>query len=147
MFARILTASLALNLLPGPGLAAGAYAVGLDGDASHGFAFGSVYDVKNAEIAKFDALQMCRQYGFDYPEARAAAGNCAVVSAFTRQCFALALDPKPGTPGYGLATAGTQDAANAQAVRNCQQTSASDRKPFCAVDTTGCDTKDGDEGK
>jgi hypothetical protein len=82
------------------------------------------------------ALTRCRAF-----RARQAAGRCKIVAEFTRECFAVAYDPHPGTPGAGWGIGKDQIEANLKAVKMCEETAGPGRRGFCQVESGGCDTK------
>jgi hypothetical protein len=113
----------------------GAVAVGTTGNVvADGIAFGMVVDVPKATAAA-TAVQRCRTF-----HARAAADRCKVVATFSGACFAVAYDPKPGTPGAGWGVGPDQDTADAKAIAMCEAAAGSARKGYCRVETGGCDT-------
>lgn len=136
--ARMLAAILAVLLLPGAGGSAwadGALAVGSTGDVVRdGIAFGMVVDEPKATAAA-TALKRCRTF-----KARAAAERCSVVATFSGECFAVAYDPKPGTPGAGWGIGPDQTTANGKAIAMCEETAGAERKGYCRVESAGCDT-------
>jgi hypothetical protein len=136
--AGMLAAVLAVLPIPGPAGSAwadGALAVGSTGDVVRdGIAFGMVIDEPKATAA-VKALERCRTF-----KARAAAERCSVVATFTGECFAVAYDPKPGTPGAGWGIGPDQATANGKAVAMCEQTAGPERKGYCRVESAGCDT-------
>jgi hypothetical protein len=112
----------------------GAVAVGSTGDVVRdGIAFGMVVN-EPKETAANTALQRCRTF-----KARAAAERCEVVATFSGECFAVAYDPEPGTPGAGWGVGPNQDSANRKAVAMCEETAGPKRRGFCQVETGGCD--------
>jgi uncharacterized protein DUF4189 len=113
----------------------GAVAMGSTGDVVRdGIAFGSTVN-EGKDQAPQTAIERCRSF-----EARAAAERCKVVATFNGQCFAVAYDPQPGTPGAGWGVGVDQLAANQKAVAMCEQAAGSARKGFCQVRSWGCDT-------
>jgi hypothetical protein len=113
----------------------GAVAVGSTGDVvKDGIAFGMVVD-EPRETAAETAVKRCRTF-----KARAAAERCKVVATFSRECFAVAYDPKPGTPGAGWGIGPDQLTANSKAIAMCEETAGPGRKGFCQVESAGCDT-------
>jgi hypothetical protein len=113
----------------------GALAVGTTGDVvKDGIAFGMVVD-EPQETAAETAVKRCRTF-----KARAAADRCKLVATFAGECFAVAYDPQPGTPGAGWGVGPDQLAANRKAVAMCEETAGPARKGFCRVETGGCDT-------
>jgi hypothetical protein len=113
----------------------GALAVGTTGDVVRdGIAFGMVIDEPKEQAAE-TAVTRCRTF-----QARAAAERCKLVATFAGECFAVAYDPKPGTPGAGWGIGPDQDAANVKAIAMCEETAGPARKGFCQVESGGCDT-------
>jgi Domain of unknown function (DUF4189) len=114
----------------------GAIAVGSTGDVvRHGIAFGMMVN-DTAKNAPTIALERCQKF-----EARDAAKHCKIVATFSRQCYAVALDPEPGTPGAGWGVDKTQDAANERALTMCRETAGASREKFCKVEIGECDTR------
>jgi Domain of unknown function (DUF4189) len=136
--AGMLAAVLAVLPLPGAAGSAwadGALAVGSTGDVVRdGIAFGMVIDEPKATAAA-EALKRCRTF-----KARAAAERCSVVATFSGECFAVAYDPKPGTPGAGWGIGPDQAVANGKAISMCEDTAGPERKGYCRVESAGCDT-------
>jgi hypothetical protein len=119
----------------GSARADGALAVGTTGDVvKDGIAFGMVVD-EPRETAVATALQRCRTF-----KARAAAERCSVVATFSGECFAVAYDPKSGTPGAGWGIGPDQTTANSKALAMCEGTAGPGRKGYCQVESAGCDT-------
>jgi Domain of unknown function (DUF4189) len=120
-------------------LADGAVAMGTTGDVvKHGIAFGLVAD-EPADKAADLALTRCRAFvKGSSPEATA---RCKIVATFSRQCFAVAYDPQPGTPGAGWGVGEDQIEANQKAMRMCEASAGPARARFCQVETGACDTK------
>jgi hypothetical protein len=113
----------------------GALAVGTTGDVvKHGIAFGMVVD-EPKDTAAATALKRCRTF-----KAREAAERCQVVATFSGQCFAVAYDPKSGTPGAGWGVGPDQATANGKAIAMCEETAGAGRKGYCQVESAGCDT-------
>jgi hypothetical protein len=132
-------AVLAAALLLGSGGAVradGALAVGTTGDVvKYGVAFGMVVD-QPKETAAAKALEHCRTF-----KAREAAERCTVVATFSKgECFAVALDPKSGTPGAGWAVGPDQAGANGKALAMCEASAGAGRKGSCRVASAACDT-------
>ena len=116
--------------------AEGAVAVGSTGDVvKHGIAYGMVVN-EPKEKAADTALKRCRTF-----KARQAAEQCKVAATFSRECFAVAYDPNPGTPGAGWGVGKDQIEANKKAMQMCEAT-AGPRAKFCKVESGACDTKD-----
>lgn len=113
----------------------GAVAVGSTGNiVRDGIAFGMVVNEPKEKAAE-TAVSRCRTF-----QARAAAERCKVVATFAGECFAVAYDPKPGTPGAGWGVGPDQLAANQNAIAMCEQTAGPARKGYCRVESGGCDT-------
>jgi uncharacterized protein DUF4189 len=130
-----LAALAAPALLGRPSWADGAVAVGSTGDVvKDGIAFGMVVN-EPKETAAETAIKRCRTF-----QARAAAERCKLVATFAGECFAVAYDPKPGTPGAGWGVAPNQFLANQKAIAMCEETAGSARKGQCQVESGGCDT-------
>ena len=87
--------------------------------------------------ARDQALSTCRKY----EGAPKMAAICKVVATFSRECYALSFDPKPGTPGVGWAIAADKEAAEDRAQRNCEATAGAGRRDFCKVNQSYCDTQ------
>ena len=120
-------------------LADGAVAMGTTGDVvKHGIAFGLVAD-EPADKAADLALTRCR--AFVKGSSPEATQRCKVVSTFSRQCFAVAYDPQPGTPGAGWGVGKDQIEANQKAMQMCEASAGPARARFCQVETGACDTK------
>jgi hypothetical protein len=134
--------ALAFGLLAIPPLhhaarADGALAVGTTGDVvKFGIAFGMVTDEPKEKAAEM-ALERCRAF----KASREANSACEVKATFSRQCYAVALDPQSGTPGAGWGVGQDQIEANDKAMTLCEETAGLVRRPFCQVQAAGCDTK------
>jgi hypothetical protein len=132
--AAVLAATAFAGAAP-PARADGAIAIGSTGDVVRdGIAFGQVVD-EPKEAASETALQHCRSF-----KARAAAERCKVVVTFSRQCYAVAYDPEPGTPGAGWGVAPDDLEAMQKAVSMCEEAAGPARKGYCQVVRSGCDT-------
>jgi hypothetical protein len=131
-------AALATAVLLGaaaPAWADGAVAVGSTGDVvKDGIAFGMVVNEPKATAAD-TAVARCRTF-----KARAAAERCKVVATFSGECFAVAYDPQPGTPGAGWGVGPDQASANRKAITMCEQSAGAGRKGQCQVKSAACDT-------
>jgi hypothetical protein len=134
--------ALAFGLIANPVLhhaarADGALAVGTTGDVvKFGIAFGMVTDEPMEKAAEM-ALERCRAF----KASREANSACEVKATFSRQCYAVALDPQSGTPGAGWGVGQGQIEANDKAMTLCEETAGLVRRPFCQVQAAGCDTK------
>jgi len=127
---------------PRPGAAEGALAVGSTGNvAKDGIAIGDATNYATREAAVASALAYCRGRN-NARIAPNAAALCQIVATFTRQCGASALDRANHTPGAGWAIAATKEAAESQALANCQAAAGASRSQFCKIFTSFCDTKD-----
>lgn len=120
------------------GVADGAVAVGSTGDVvKYGIAFGMVANEPKEKVSEI-ALARCRAFVKDSsPQATA---QCKVVATFSRECFAVALDPNKGTPGAGWGVGKDQIDANLNAMKMCEATAGPGRARFCQVESGGCDT-------
>jgi hypothetical protein len=136
LFALTLAAPL---IGPNPSVAEGALAVGTTGHvANDGIAMGTGFNYATRQGAIDRALAECR----GRTDAPKATPFCQIVGTFTRQCAATSLDPKAGTPGAGWAVAPSQQKANSQALANCRATAGANRRQFCKIGTSDCDTHD-----
>jgi Domain of unknown function (DUF4189) len=129
----------AAALWPQPSIAAGAIAIGIPpGGVVKGFAGGHSLNAPDMASARVGAVNGCNK---STGASDAAKKACAVVASFKDECYAIALDPKDGTPGAGWAIAETQALADDEAVAQCRNTSSPDRQKFCEVPSTnhGCD--------
>jgi hypothetical protein len=119
-------------------LAEGAIAIGASGDfAKDGFAFGASINKTSADDAGEQALATCRKY----EGAPKMAAICKVVFHFSHECYALSFDPKAGTPGVGWAIAADKETAEERALKNCQVTAGQDRRDFCKINQSYCDSQ------
>lgn len=119
--------------------AAGAVAVGQTADvAEDGYAYGNAVNARTPNDAARLALQRCR----NYKGAPKAVAQCQVVSTFNRECYAIALDPKAGTPGAGWAVGADIEAAKQRSLDACEATAGPGRKGECKVDSAFCDVND-----
>ena len=112
--------------------------MGSTGDVvRHGIAFGLVINEPKDKASDL-ALARCR--AFVKGSSLEATKQCKVVATFSRECFAVAYDPNPGTPGAGWGVGKDQIDANAKAMRMCEATAGPGRGRFCQVETGACDT-------
>ena len=124
--------------MPQAALAEGAIAIGASGDfARDGFAFGASINKTSADDAGQQALATCRKY----EGAPKMAAICKVVFHFSHECYALSFDPKAGTPGVGWAIAADKETAEERALKNCQVTAGPDRRDFCKINQSFCDSE------
>jgi hypothetical protein len=121
----------------GPAWSIGTVAIGLPADvAQGGFAMGISYNYGTQGEADAEALKQCLNF-MDAPDSTRAL--CKVHTHFTNQCFAMAMDPEPGTYGIGYKVGSSQALADSGAMTDCKNTSGSDRKDFCQVSYRTCD--------
>jgi hypothetical protein len=121
----------------GAAVADGAVAVGVaPGGVIEGYAIGFGFNAADEKTARDMALDGCKK---SRNAAAKAVAQCEVVGTFRNQCVANAIDPKDGTPGVGWATADTQDAADADAMKKCRDTAGPTRQSFCVVEDRHCD--------
>jgi len=116
--------------------AEGAFALGSSGDiAKDGVSYG--YSTNNATSSEAveNALKECR-IGKNAPKM---AAICKLVTTFKNECVAIAWDPKPGTPGMGIAFAPDKANAEARAMELCKMSSGTERQTACVVDKSRCD--------
>lgn len=117
----------------------GAVAVGSTGDVvRHGIAFGMVANEPKEKAAGL-ALARCR--AFVKGSSPQATAQCKIAATFSRECYAVALDPNKGTPGAGWGVGKDQIDANLKAMKMCEATAGPGRGRFCQVESGGCDTK------
>ena len=117
--------------------AIGSVAIGLPADvAEGGFAMGVTSNFAAVGDADAEALKQCLNF-MDAPDSTRAL--CKIHTHFTNQCFAMAMDPEPGTYGFGYKVAASQKLADTAAMNDCKNTSSSGRKDYCQVSYRGCD--------
>jgi hypothetical protein len=117
----------------------GAIAVGQSGNiAQDGFAFGGAINKPTEDEAKNSAVSTCSQF----TGAPKMAAICAAVQSFHGQCYSMAEDPQPGTPGAGWAVGPDAASAAQKAMDLCAQTAGASRVQFCKTSETFCDTHD-----
>jgi Domain of unknown function (DUF4189) len=132
-------AAIVLGLLPAPAWSEGALAVGSTGNVTKdGIAFGTAVNYGSSDAARSAAMEKCR----GYQSAPKAAAQCRVVGTFRRECWAIAMDPKPGTPGAGWAVASDKPTAQQRALDACRTTAGASRTGFCEADSADCDEND-----
>ncbi len=119
----------------GSGWATGAIAFGSTGDvAKDGYSIGINANSSSDEEVRNGAMNWCRSHG-----PKETQDKCEILLVYHNQCVAEAQDPKPGTPGFGFATADTEDAAKAVAMAICGATAGKSRRKFFEIVTTICD--------
>jgi len=117
--------------------AKGAFALGLpDNVVQGGVAIGVGYNYSDREGAEARALKECLAQNAP-ADTRAL---CKVVAYFDNECVSVAMDPQPGTPGFGWAVGNTADTAKNAAIQNCRATAGADRADSCVESLTDCDT-------
>jgi Domain of unknown function (DUF4189) len=117
----------------------GAIAVGTSGNfAKDGFAFGGSIDKESVDAAREQALETCRKF----EGAPKMAAMCRVIATFSRECYALSMDPKTGTPGVGWSIASDKETAEDRALANCRVTAGPNRRDECKLNQSYCDTHD-----
>jgi hypothetical protein len=125
--------------LPSNGMADGALAVGLPSDvANAGFTYGFSIDHTDERSAREEALQQCRSTK-DAAQDEKLRSLCTVITTFRKQCVAVAMDPRNGTPGVGWAVAEDRRVAEDQALEKCRQTDGTELQAACVVDHAACD--------
>jgi hypothetical protein len=130
---------LAVHGMTSPAQAEGALAIGSSGNfAKDGFAVGGAINKATKQDAIDQALATCHKY----EGAPKMAAICRIVATFTRECFAINFDPKPGTPGVGWAVGPTKEAAEERALAACQTTAGAARRKFCKLEQSFCDAHD-----
>jgi Domain of unknown function (DUF4189) len=135
-FAVVLALIAAVMAMCSPAGADGALAVGSTSDAAKdGIAVGSSVNYTDSTEAREAALKRCREYKL----APKAAAMCQSVGTFKGECYAVAVDPKPGMPGAGWAIAATKDLAEERALENCKATAGASRRDFCRIGEAKCD--------
>jgi hypothetical protein len=118
----------------------GALAVGeTDSVAKDGIAMGTAWNFSSADEANNAALNNCHKWRDK--GAPKAAEVCRVIATFHNECYAVSLDPKPGTPGAGWAIAADKETAEQRALAHCRLTAGSNREKFCEVSESNCDTR------
>ncbi len=127
-----------LLLTPDAATSEGALAIGSTGNVTKdGIAYGGAYNHASRQSAIDAAIATCRKWN-----APKAAARCELVATFRRECYAVANDPKAGTPGTGWATGRDKATADQRALAACRATAGQDRRDFCVVDQSNCDVND-----
>ena len=116
--------------------AEGALAAGFSGDiVKDGISYGYSVNNEKSDAAVERALNECR-VGKNAPKMAAA---CKLVTTFKNECIAVAWDPKPGTPGMGIAFGRDKAGAEQRALAFCKITAGADRQDACQIDKSICD--------
>lgn len=127
----------AVATAPDPAAAFGAVAIGEPANiAKRGVAIGTGYNYPTKEGAEARALKECLAFKDAPPDTRAL---CKVVKTFERQCYAIALDPKNGTPGFGWSVMTEKTQAESAAMARCRDTAGKSRVQFCKMTASNCD--------
>jgi hypothetical protein len=122
---------------PGSAAAFGAIAVGEPANiAKRGVALGLSYSYSIKEEAEASALKYCLNFKDAPADTRAL---CKLVKTFDKQCAAVALDPKNGTPGFGWAVMTNKAEAEKSAMDRCRETAGASRIKFCKLTNSECD--------
>jgi hypothetical protein len=103
--------------------------------AKGGVAFGVSWEEPTAAAAGQQALSACHE-AEGVPASTTSL--CRVVHTFQGQCVAVAIDPEPGTTGFGWGKGYTSTQARYEAIESCK-TTAGDRAQACTVIDTTCD--------
>ena len=115
----------------------GAMAIGETGNiAKDGVAVGAARNYENKDAAEARALKEC----LAFPDAPATTRTkCKIVASFEKRCYAVALDPKAGTPGFGWAVRASRSIAESAAMDDCRDTAGKARVKFCKITLLECD--------
>ena len=134
----VLTVAAAVVLLaPAAALADGAVVLGIPGDvAADGVSYGYRVNAPNRKEARDTAFEACRNNKVAPESARKL---CTMVADFRNECVAIAMDPKNGTPGVGVAIAADRETAEDRAIGFCRATAGKSRQEFCKIDAVACD--------
>ena len=115
----------------------GAIAIGTTGDiAKGGLAVGRSRNDPTQELANAKALKACRDFRGAPQSTR---DRCRIISTYSNECAATAMDPKAGTPGFGYAVAANSKIAGQRAMDACKATAGEGREQYCALDEMVCD--------
>lgn len=121
-------------LATAPAAAEGALAVGSTGNiTADGVAVGWSYNYPEGQAVNL-AIDKCKAF-----KAPRATPHCRLIGTFKDECFAVALDPKDGTPGVGWAFAPDKSRAETRAMESCKATAGASRRDYCKVSNSGCD--------
>lgn len=118
-----------------PASAEGAIAIGTTNLVKDGIAVGLSTDLGTSRAASRDAITQCKNSGVK----ASTRALCRVVKTFSGQCAAVAMDPKPGTPGFGVALGTTSKQAQKAALASCNNTAGIGRRGQCRVAGSDCD--------
>lgn len=118
-------------------VAFGAMAVGETGNiTTGGVAVGSSRNYASKDAAEARALKECLAFPDAPAETRA---RCKIVASFEKRCYAVALDPKAGTPGFGWSVRASRSIAESAALDDCRDTAGKSRAKFCKITVLECD--------
>jgi hypothetical protein len=119
-----------------PAAADGAITVGTTSNVvKDGVAFGTAINYESDAEARKRAIEFCHKF----KGAPKAAAECMVAASFKDECYAIAMDPKAGTPGVGWAIAATKAIAEERAIAGCQVMAGRGRRGFCKIEESKCD--------
>lgn len=140
-FWRVVQATVAICVVTaansGSAFAFGALAFGEPSNVSkEGIAIGDGVNYATKEGAEARAMKECLSFKGAPVATRSL---CKVVITFEKQCFAIALDPKNGTPGWGWAMKKETAEAETFAIDQCRKTAGPSRVNFCKVTLSHCD--------
>jgi hypothetical protein len=93
-------------------------------------------DYASRDAAEKEALGRCRASP-DAPQAAREA--CRIVETFSDRCLAVAVDPEPGTTGFGWNVDKKRDWAEEDAMDKCAESSLPKRRGSCRVALVRCD--------
>jgi hypothetical protein len=97
-------------------------------------AIGVAASMATKSAAAAEAMKQCRSAD----ASSAVRSLCRVVQSFSGKCAAVAVDPRPGTPGFGWAVTFTESGARGEAVYKCQLASG-DQGNACRATGSECD--------
>ncbi|MCB1522457.1 MAG: DUF4189 domain-containing protein [Hyphomicrobiaceae bacterium] len=108
------------------------------GVARDGIAIGYAALRGEEELSRKQALGYCQSLR----TAPVAARSCRIVKTLPQGCAAMALDPKPGSPGAGWSLAEDIDEAVDEAVGRCRDSSPRSRRGACKLMSLACEFDD-----
>ncbi len=121
-----------------PASAHGVIAIGRPASiAQQGLAIGYSWNFPTSADATADAMKQCSTFK-DAPDSTRAL--CKTNADFTGKCLAIAMDPRPGTEGFGWAVAVKQIDASTTALQDCKRIDGADNADACVVQVEQCDT-------
>ncbi len=106
--------------------------------AADGVAVGFAYNFESRQVAEQAAVEKCRNF-ITNNHSNLSLDLCKVVAYFDNQYVAVAMDPAPGTPGFGYAVASTREDASSKALTQCQQTAGPSRVGYCEISQVSSD--------